>query len=236
VRLSPPGRWRGLWSLTGCDFAALSIVLGLSVVNVMLVNFHRQLFPSGWRSVMWEGGILENLTALNFLAGAVVFLMAAASRPARSAERRWLLAFALASLGLVGEETNYGQGMLWLNLNDPNFESRYNPQFGTLHNLVPAFVPILAFFVLVGGARILHRRIVEATSLPVPAGFLNAVLLTSLALPFMRLDEDRHLFVDEVFEWSGSCLLLCLALHSRWGWFFLPPETPAEPVPSARAS
>lgn len=212
--------WRRLCLLTGCDPPVLGMVAALIAANAMLVNFHRELFPSAWRLVMWEGGVIENLTALNFLLAAVGFCLGAASSPPRSARRRWWLGLSLGALLLAGEETNYGQGMLFLNLADPAFASRYNPQHGTLHNLAPAFVPMLAFFVLLGGARIFYRHLLERIALPVPVGFLNAVLLTALALPLMRLDNDRYLFVDEVYEWSSSCLLLGLALHSRWRWFF----------------
>jgi hypothetical protein len=131
------------------------------------------------------------------------------------------VAFALAELVLAGEEVNYGGGMLFLNLDDPEFASRYNPQHGAIHNLVPAFFPVLTFFIIVAGLRIFHRQIRRITPLPIPLGFLNAVLLTAVAVLFMQFADDRYLFVDEVFEWSLSCLLLCLALHSRWGWFFL---------------
>ena len=47
-------------------------------------------------------------------------------------------------------------------------------------------------------------------------GFLNAVLLTLLVAPFMRFDHEHFLFFDEVYEWSGSVLLLHLALWERW--------------------
>lgn len=213
--------WKRLGPLTGCTPAALSIVVSLIIANIMLVNFHRQLFPRVWRYVMWEGGVVENLTALNFVLGAVVFVTAAASRRVPTAHRRWFLVFALACLVLAGEEVNYGEGMLILNLEDPEFASRYNPQHGSLHNLAPAFVPILAFFLLMGGVRIFYRRIQQITRVPVPLGFFNAVLLTAAAVPFMRLGDNRYLFVDEVFEWSSSFLIFCLALHSCWGWFFL---------------
>jgi len=212
--------WPKLEGLTGCSRLALSLVGLLVATNVALVNFHQQLFPSLWRYVMWEGGVIENLTALNFLLGGVVFLASAVSGGAPLARRGWLLAFAVACLVLLGEEVNYGAGMLVLNLNDPEFATRYNPQHGALHTLVPAWVPILAFFLIVGGVRVFHGRLRRIMRLPVPLGFLNAVLLTAVAVPFMRLGDNRYLLVDEVFEWSSSCLILCLALHSRWGWFF----------------
>jgi len=36
----------------------------------------------------------------------------------------------------------------------------------------------------------------------------------------MRFDHAHFLFFDEVYEWSGSVLLLHLALYERWGWSF----------------
>ena len=41
------------------------------------------------------------------------------------------------------------------------------------------------------------------------------VLLTLLVAPFMRFDHEHFLFFDEVYEWSGSVLLLHLALWER---------------------
>ena len=204
-----------------CTPGALALVLALTVTNLLLVNWAQPIFGRYWRHVMWEGGLVEDLTALQFLAGAVVFLLCAASSRYPRAHRFWFLAYALADLILTGEETNYGRGTLLLDLADPNFAANYNPQSGTLHNILPAIVPIAAFFVLIAVLRAFYRPIVSRLRLPIPRGFQNAVLLTLLAAPFLPYADDRFLSADEVYEWSGSLLLLCLALYSRWGWFFL---------------
>jgi hypothetical protein len=169
---------------------------------------------------MWEGGVIENLTVLNFFAASIVYLWASAISPSRSARRRWLILFALACFILVGEETNYGRGTIFLNLNDPDFMKRYNPQHDNLHNLAgPGFVSILGFFVLVAGLRF-FGGFSRWLRLPIPQGFYNAVLLTGLGLSLMRFGDDRYLSIDEVYEWSSSFLLFCLALYFRNGWFF----------------
>src|SRR5205814_4665562 len=54
-----------------------AVVAVLAVMNLALVNFHRELFGAAWQYVMWEGGIFEGLTPINFLLGAGVFLLAA---------------------------------------------------------------------------------------------------------------------------------------------------------------
>ncbi|MBM4440596.1 MAG: TVP38/TMEM64 family protein [Candidatus Rokubacteria bacterium] len=221
----------------GCTGPALLVVIGLSVANVVLVNFHRTLFGAWWRHVMWEGGVLELATAAQFLAAAVVFGVAAAARPRRSPRRRWLLLFAVTNLVLLGEETNYFQGMVILDLDHPDFATRYNPQAGNLHNLIPlAFAPVLVFFLGALGLRLAYDRLVPRLGLPIPVGFLHAVLVTGVAVLFMDLGDDRHLFVDEVYEWSGSALLLLLALHAWRGWFFSsgPPSPPAPPRAARR--
>lgn len=214
-----PARWaRALESTPG----ALGLVAAVTATNLVLVRWAQPIFGRYWRHVMWEGGLVEDLTALQFLAGAVVFaLCAAPSRHPRS-HRRWFLAYALANLVLAGEETNYGQGTILLDLADPNFAATYNPQAGNLHNVLPeAFIPIAAFFAIVAILRVFHRPVVSRLGLPMPRGFLNAVLLTLLAAPFMPYTDDRFLSVDEMYEWSGSLLLLCLACSYRWGWFFV---------------
>ena len=33
-------------------------------------------------------------------------------------------------------------------------------------------------------------------------------------------DYDAKRFFDEVFEWSGSVLLLQLAIYERWRWLY----------------
>jgi len=195
--------------------------VALAATNLVLANWAQPIFGRYWRHVMWEGGLVEDLTALQFLAGAALFFLCAVSSRHPRARRGWFIACALAGLILAGEETNYGRGTLLLDLTDPDFAAIYNPQSGTLHNFVPAIVPITAFFVGVAVLRVFYRPIVGRLRLPVPRGFLNAVLLTLLAAPFMPYADDRFLSVDEVYEWSSSLLLLCIALHYRWGWFFL---------------
>lgn len=106
---------------TGCTGPALLIAGALTLVDVLLVNFHQRLFGAAWRYVMWEGGVVETLTAFNFLLAAGAFASAAAGKPPGSAGRRWLVLSVLASLVLTGEEVNYGQGMLVLNLRPPRW-------------------------------------------------------------------------------------------------------------------
>jgi hypothetical protein len=217
--LSGPQRWARALE---CTPAALALVAAVTVTLVVLARWAEPLFGRYWRHVMWEGGLVEDLTALQFLVGAGVFLMAARAAPARSARRRWLGLYALAMLVLAGEETNYGRGTLLLDLADPNFAARYNPQHGNLHNFLPeAYIPVAAFFVIVAVLRVFHRPVVRRLGLPLPRGFLNATLLTLLAAPFMPYTDDRFLSVDEVYEWSGSLLLLGLAAACRWGWLFI---------------
>lgn len=198
--------------------AIAAVVVVLAAVNVVLVNFHRALFGTIWQYVMWEGGVIEALTPLNFLFGALVFVLAAGQRRQPASARAWLAAFAVADVVLAGEEVSWGRGQILLDLNDPNFVTRYNPQ-NALHSFLPGFVPILGFFVIVAALRVVPG-LRTGLRLPIPVGFLDAVLATAPAVLLMRLDEGRYLFVDEVYEWSGSVLLLCLALHARWDWFF----------------
>ena len=68
----------------------VAVVAVLAVINLVLVNFHRQLFGAAWQYVMWEGGVFEGLTPLNFLLGAVVFLLAARAVRDDPVRRRWL--------------------------------------------------------------------------------------------------------------------------------------------------
>jgi len=205
-----------------CTPAALALVAAVVVTNVVLTRWAQPIFGRYWRHVMWEGGLVEDLTALQFLAGAVLFVLCAAASPGRRAHRRWFVLYALAMLVLAGEETNYGRGTLILDLADPSFATSYNPQRGNLHNVLPeAYIPVVAFFVIVGVLRAFYRPIVGRLRLPLPRGFLNATLLTLLAAPFMPYTDDRFLSVDEMYEWSGSLLLLGLAAACRWGWFFV---------------
>jgi hypothetical protein len=194
--------------------------VGLAVANAVLVNHHRTLFPVRWRQVMWEGGVLEGATALAFLAAGVLFGWAAV-RAGPGARRRWLVVFALGALLLVGEETNYGGAMLVLDLEAPDFEARYNPQRGTLHNAGPYYLPLVVFFALIAVLR-LRPRLRRRLRLPLPTGYLNATLFTMAAGPFMRWAPAHRVFVDEVYEWSSAVLIGCLALHVVFGWFFRP--------------
>lgn len=213
-----------------CSPGALALVLAVALTNLVLVRWAQPIFGRYWRHVMWEGGLVEDLTALQFLAGAVVFILCATSSRYRRAHRRWFALYALAMLVLVGEETNYGRGTILLDLADPSFAASYNPQRGNLHNFLPeAYIPVAALFVIVAVLRVFHRPIVSRLHLPIPRGFLNATLLTLLAAPFMPYTDDRFLSVDEVYEWSGSLLLLGLAAACRWGWFFVTTESGRNP-------
>lgn len=218
-------RLASLARATQCTPATLAVVAFVIVVNVVLVNWSQPIFGAYWKHVMWEGGLIEDLTVVHFLLGAVVFALCAASRRHSIAHRRWFVLYALADLVLVGEETNYGRGTLFLDLADPDFAKHYNPQSGNLHNVAPPIVPIIGFFVILAILRIGYRPIVTRLRLPLARGFLNAVLLTLIAAPFMPLHDDRFLSIDEVFEWSGSLFLLCLALHFYRGWCFRPRVT-----------
>lgn len=192
-----------------------------TVINVVLVNWSRPIFGASWQYVMWEGGVVENLTALQFLAGAAVFASCALQRRRPRGERRWLGLYALAELVLAGEETNYGTGTLVLDLGHPDFTRVYNPQSGNLHNLlIEASIPVIVFMTAVVVLRLFYTRLVTRVRLPLPAGFLDASLLTAAGIVAMRFDDGRYLLVDEVYEWSGALLLLALALHCRFGWFF----------------
>jgi hypothetical protein len=211
--------------------SGLLLALVATVVNVVLVNWSRPIFGAYWQHVMWEGGVVEDLTALQFIAGAAVFAGCALQRWRPRVERRWLALYALAELVLAGEETNYGRGMLILDLDDPDFARNYNMQSGNLHNLlIEASIPVIVFMLAVVVLRLYHTRIVGRLALVLPTGFLDASLVTAAGIVFMRFDDGRYLSVDEVYEWSGALLLLALALHCRFGWFFhdRPRPAPAE--------
>jgi hypothetical protein len=224
--LGPAGPARAL----ECTPAALGLVAAVAATSVVLARWAEPLFGRYWRQGMWEGGLVEDLTALQFLAGAVIFVLAARAAARRSARRRWLGLYALAMLVLAGEETNYGRGTLLLDLADPNFAASYNPQRGNLHNVLPeAYIPVAGFFVIVALLRVFHRPVVTRLRLPMPRGFLNATLLLLLAAPFMPYADDRFLAVDEVYEWAGALLLLGLACACRWGWFFVSTESGRHP-------
>jgi len=197
-----------------------AVVAVVAVLDLVLVNFHRELFGGAWQYVMWEGGVIEALTPLNFLLGAVVFLLAAGAARDDPTRRRWLVVYALADVVLAGEEISWGTGQILLNLDDPSFETKYNPHT-TLHHLLPGVGPIVIFFLIVAVFRLFYPAVRRLLKAPMAMGFLNAVLLTLLVAPFMRFDHAHFLFFDEVYEWSGSVLLLHLALYERWGWSFV---------------
>jgi hypothetical protein len=202
---------------------ARSLALTLAAVNAILVNWSQPIFGAWWQPVMWEGGVLENLTALQFLLGGVVFALCAAQRERPARDRIWLGVYAVVELVLVGEETNYGRGTLILNLADPNFAQTYNPQAENLHNyLIEAYIPVLGLGIVCAVLRWKYATLVPRLGLPMRKDFLDAILLTSVGLLFMLVAfrDDRFLSVDEVYEWSSSLLLLCLGVSFRFGWLF----------------
>ena len=205
---------------------ALVLALVLGAINVILVNWAQPIFGRWWKHVMWEGGVIEDLSAVFFIVGAVVYVLCALHKSHPPAHRRWFWVYALAMLGLAGEETNYGKGTLFLDLADPNFAKSYNPQGGNLHNVIfpHGFFPIIVFFVICLTLRLLYARIVPRLRLPMSKDFLDAVLVTGIGVVFMitTFRDDRHLSLDEVYEWSSSLLLLCLGLYYRFGWVFRP--------------
>ena len=204
---------------------ALVLALVLGAVDVVLVTWSQPLFGGWWKHVMWEGGVLEDLTALQFIVGGLVFALCAARRAAPVAHRRWFAVYALAMFVLAGEETNYGTGTLFLDLADPNFAQNYNPQANNLHNvLIEAYIPVLALGVICLGLRLAYDSICPRLRLPMSKDFLEAVVVTGafvvLMIPTFR--DERFLAVAEVYEWSCSLLLLCLALYYRFGWILRP--------------
>jgi hypothetical protein len=203
--------------------AARGLALVLTAVNVVLVNWALPIFGRWWRHVMWEGGVVEDLTALQFLIGGIVFVLCAIQRTRPTSQRVWFALYALAEFVLLGEETNYGAGTLFLDLADPNFAQNYNPQAHNLHNyLIEAYIPVLGFGIICALLRIGYAVIVPRLRLPMRKDFLDAVLLTAVGLLFMVFSffDERFLSLDEVYEWSSSALLLCLALSFRFGWIF----------------
>lgn len=212
-------RFASVGALTGCTPAGLAIAVGLAVTSAFLVNAYRP--TRAWKHLMWEGGLLEWLTALSFALAGGLFLRLAMTRVEGKGKGARYAVLGVGCLILAGEELNWGQGMLVLDLDDPAFETRYNPQGGTLHSSVHPLVPVLGLIAGAGGLRLAAPW--SLRFVPLPLGFLNAVLVTALSIPFMNLDGDHFLFLDEVVEWSTSILLLCLALHDQRGWFFLRP-------------
>lgn len=205
-------------AISGCTPMGLAIAVASAAANAILVNTYRP--TRAWKTFMWEGGILEGLTALSFIAAGALFLWLALSSQERKVTRAWFAIFGVGCLFLAGEELNWGRGMLILNLDDPQFALRYNIQGGNVHNVVPALVPILVFIGLAAGLRLTAPWSLRLV--PLPAGFLNAIIVTATSILFMDLQDDRFLFLNEVFEWSSATLILCLALHYRYAWFFLP--------------
>ena len=173
---------------------------------------------------MWEGGLIEDLTAVFFIVGAVIYALCVLQRSHPIAHRRWFAVYALAMLLLAGEETNYGRGTLFLDLTDPDFASHYNIQGGNLHNTIfpHGFLPIIVFFVICIVLRLGYRWIAPSFRLPMSQDFLDAVLVSGIFVLAMltTFRDERHLSIDEVYEWSSSLLLLCLALYYRFGWVF----------------
>lgn len=201
---------------TGCTPAGLGLAVGLATASAILVNRYQP--TPAWKHVMWEGGVLEWLTAASFIAAGALYLrLALASREERPG-RAWLALFGVGFLILAGEELNWGRGMLILNLDDPEFAARYNLQGGNLHNVFHAPVPVLAFLGLAGGLRMAAPWSLRLV--PLPVGFLNAVIVAAMSIPLMDLGGDRFLLLDEVLEWSNATLIFALALHYRYGWFF----------------
>ena len=202
---------------------ALGLALVLTAVNVVLVNWSQPLFGRWWQYVMWEGGVVEDLTAVQFLLGGIVFALCALQRRRPTSERAWFGIYAIAELVLLGEETNYGTGTLFLDLADPNFAHNYNPQRNNRHNLlIEAYIPVLGFVIICAVLRRYDAQIVQRLRLPMSRDFLDAVLVTTLGLVLMApaFFDQRFLSIDEVYEWSSSFLLLTMALYFRFGWIF----------------
>jgi hypothetical protein len=213
--------------VTATSRRALGLALALTVIDVTLVNWARPIFGGAWKYVMWEGGVVEDLTALQFLLTGVVFVLCALQRARPRAHRAWFALYALAGFVLAGEETNYGTGTLFLDLTAPDFARTYNPQAHNLHNfLIEAYIPVLGFVIICAVLRAAYGAIVPRLRLPMSRDFLDAVAVTSLGVLFMvfSLGDERFLSVDEVYEWSSSALLLALGLHCRFGWMFRPRE------------
>jgi hypothetical protein len=206
---------------------ALVLAVVLGTINMILENWSQPLFGRFWKHVMWEGGLVEDLTALFFIVGAVVFALCVFQRHHPVVHRWWFAAYTFAMLVLAGEETNYGdKGALFLDLADPDFAKHYNPQSGNIHNVVfpHALFPITIFFVICLVLRLGYTRIVPRLRLPMSKDFLDAVLVSGafvVLMPFAIFD-DRIQSLDEVYEWSSSLLLLCLGLYYRFGWVFRP--------------
>jgi hypothetical protein len=152
-----------------------------------------------------------------------VFAACALQRARPRVERAWLGVYAVVELVLVGEETNYGTGTLFLDLTDPNFAANYNPQRNNLHNLlIEAYIPVLGLVIICAVLRRYRAQTIERFGLPMSVDFLDAIVFTAVGLVFMApaFFDERFLSIDEVYEWSSSLLLLVMALHFRFGWVF----------------
>jgi hypothetical protein len=209
--------------VTATSRRALALALLLTAIDVVLVNWAQPIFGGAWKYVMWEGGVVEDLTAVQFLLAGVGFALCALQPARPRAQRGWFALYALAACVLVGEETNYGTGTLFLDLAAPDFARTYNPQAHNLHNfLIEAYIPVLGFVIICAVLRAAYPQIVPRLRLPMSRDFLDAVAVTSLGVLFMvfSLGDERFLSVDEVYEWSSSALLLGLALYFRFGWVF----------------
>lgn len=211
--------------MTATSRRALVLALVLAAIDVVLVNWAVPIFGGYWKYVMWEGGFVEDLTALQFILTGVVFALCALVRRQPGIHRVWFALYSLAGFVLAGEETNYGTGTLFLDLARPDFAQTYNPQAHNLHNyLIEAYIPVLGFGIICLVLRVGWNLIVPRLRLPMSRDFLDAVLVTALALPFMAFSffDERFLSMDEVYEWSSSLLLLSMALYFRFGWVFCP--------------
>jgi hypothetical protein len=219
---------------------ALVLAAVLGAIDVVLINWSQPIFGRWWKHVMWESGVIEDLTALFFIVGAVVFALCVFQRSHPRVHRVWFAVYAFLMLVLAGEETNYGKNSLFLDLADPNFAAHYNPQSGNIHNSIfkDAIVPITIFFIICLVLRLTYRWVVPRLRLPMSQDFLDAVLVTGafalLAINSFR--DDRFLSVDEAYEWSSSLLLLCLALYFRFGWVFRPRAGDVGCPPTARSA
>ena len=211
--------------MTATSRRALVLALVLAAIDVVLVNWAVPIFGGYWKYVMWEGGFVEDLTALQFILTGVVFALCALVRRQPGIHRLWFALYSLVGFVLAGEETNYGTGTLFLDLARPDFAQTYNAQAHNLHTyLIEAYIPVLGFGIICLVLRVGWKIIVPRLRLPMSRDFLDAVLVTALGLPFMAVSflDERFLSMDEVYEWSSSLLLLSMALYFRFGWVFYP--------------
>src|SRR3989442_1760639 len=83
----------------------------------------------------------------------------------------WLVFYAVVDVILAGEEISWGTGQILLDLNDPNFASKYNRPT-TLHHFLPGVGPIIIFFVIVAVFRVAYPAIRARWKTPMAIGFL----------------------------------------------------------------